>query len=96
MERNCNVNELSIWEIMAFCFAICVVDSVLCHFLVLCEMEAYVSLYELVEIHICPVPSFKIVALGLCDLKRKMAALLQTTTLNRMFIFQVYVHLYAS
>ena len=96
VERNCNVNELSIWKIVAFCFAICVVDSVLCHFLVLCEMETYVSLYELVEIHICPVPSFKIVVLGLCDLKRKMAALFQTTILNHAFIFLVDVHLYAS
>ena len=48
---------------MSFCFAIGVVDSILCHFLVLCEMEANVSLYELVEIHICPVPGFKVVAL---------------------------------
>lgn len=96
VERNCNVNELSIWKIVAFCFVICVVDSVLCHFLVLCEMEANVALDELVEINICPVPSFKIVALGLCDLKRKMAALLQATTLNQLFIFLVDVHLYAS
>ena len=91
VERNCNVNELSIWKIVAFCFAICVVDSVLCHFLVLCEMEANVSLYELVEINVCPVPGFKVVALGLCDLKRKMAALFQTTILNQLFILSINV-----
>ena len=81
---------------MAFCFAICVVDSILCHFFVLCEMETYVSILELVEINVCPVPGFKVVAIGLCDLKRKMAALLQTTTFNHAFIFLVDVHLYAS
>ena len=96
MQGNSNVQKLSIWEIVAFCFAICVVDSVLCHFLILCEMETYVSLGELVEINVCPVPSFKIVALGLCDLKRKMAALFQATTFNHAFIFLVDVHLYAS
>ena len=54
-------------------------------------METYVSLGELVEINVCPVPSFKIVALGLCDLKRKMAALFQATTLNQLFIFDINV-----
>ena len=77
MQGNGNVQKLSIWKIISFCFAIGVVDSVLCHFLVLCEMEANVTLDELVEINVCPVPSFKIVALGLCDLKRKFAGFLQ-------------------
>ena len=59
-------------------------------------MEANVAFLELVEIDICPMPGFDVVALGLCDLKRKMAALLQTTTFNHAFIFLVDVHLYAS
>ena len=76
-----------------FHIAIGILDSVQSNFLVLCEMEANVTLPELVEIDICPVPSLKVVALGLCNLKRKMAALLQATTFNHAFIFLVDVHL---
>ena len=85
------MQEFATWEIMAFCFAIGILDSVQSNFLVLGEVEANVTLVELVEINVCPVPSFKIVALGLCDLKRKMAALLQTTILNQLFILDINV-----
>ena len=85
------MQEFAIWEIVPFHIAIGVVDSILCHFLVLCEMEANVTLSELVEIHICPMPGFKVVSLGLCDLKRKMAALFQATILNQLFILDINV-----
>lgn len=88
--------QLAIWEVVSFSFAIGILNSVKRNFSVLGEVEANVSLLEFVEVHICAVPCLQIVALGLCCLKRKMAALRQATTLNQLFIFRVDVHLYAS
>ena len=76
---------------MPLSFAICVIYSVQRHIPVLCEMEANVTILELVEIDICSMPCFKVVSLGLCDLKRKMAALFQTTIPNQLFILDINV-----